>query len=47
MQQIPDQEPVSLRAAVAWAQYLADAQGDVLVAALLEDVLGILDRSVA
>jgi len=34
-----DQNSQSLRAAIAWALQLADAQGNTLVAAVLEDAL--------
>ncbi|GEM_PF-5070621 len=38
-----NQEKLSLRAAVAWALYLADAQGDALIAAYLSDTLHLMD----
>lgn len=44
MQHIPDQAPIALRAAVAWAQYLADAHEDMVAAAMLSDVLVYLDH---
>jgi hypothetical protein len=44
MQQTPDQALISLRAAVAWAQYLADANGDKAAAAKLSEVLDIVNR---
>jgi hypothetical protein len=37
-----DQGAETLRGAVAWALYLADAQGDTLAAALLAQVLDLL-----
>lgn len=44
MENPPIQDPATLHAAVLWARYLADVQGDHLLAAMLTDALSVIDR---
>ncbi len=44
MQDATTGEPTTLHVAVLWARYLADVHGDELVAAMLTEVLSLIDQ---